>query len=40
VTRRDDLSSFAPRIAEIARNTITAKALPRISTLVPWFTVG
>jgi DNA-binding transcriptional LysR family regulator len=38
VTRRGDLSSFAPRIAEIARTTILAHAMPRISTLVPWFT--
>jgi DNA-binding transcriptional LysR family regulator len=38
VTRRGDLSSFAPRIAEIARTTISAQAMPRISTLVPWFT--
>jgi len=39
VTRRGDLSSLAPRIAEIARTTISTQAMPRISTLVPWFTV-
>ena len=38
VTRRGDLSSLAPRIAEIARTSISAHAMPRISTLVPWFT--
>jgi hypothetical protein len=38
VTRRDGLSLFAPRIAEIARTTISAHAMPRISTLMPWFT--
>jgi len=38
VTRRGDLSSLAPRIADIARTTISAQAMPRISTLVPWFT--
>jgi hypothetical protein len=32
------LTSFAPRIAEIARTTISAQAMPRISALVPWFT--
>lgn len=40
VTRRGDLSSLAPRIAEIARTTISAQAMPRISTLVPWFTAA
>jgi DNA-binding transcriptional LysR family regulator len=40
VTRRGDLSSLAPRIADIARTTISAQAMPRISTLVPWFTVA
>jgi DNA-binding transcriptional LysR family regulator len=40
VTRRGDLSSLAPRIAEIARTTISAYAMPRISTLVPWFTTA
>jgi len=38
VTRRGDLSSLAPRIAEMARTTITTQAMPRIRTLVPWFT--
>jgi DNA-binding transcriptional LysR family regulator len=38
VTRRGDLSLLAPRIADIARNTISAQAMPRISALVPWFT--
>jgi DNA-binding transcriptional LysR family regulator len=38
VTRRGDLSSLAPRIADIARATIQTQAMPRISTLVPWFT--
>jgi DNA-binding transcriptional LysR family regulator len=37
VTRRGDLSSLAPRIADIARTTIATQAMPRISTLVPWF---
>jgi DNA-binding transcriptional LysR family regulator len=37
VTRRGDLSSLAPRIAEMARATIRTQAMPRISTLVPWF---
>jgi len=27
----------APRIVEIARTTISTQAMPRISTLVPWF---
>jgi DNA-binding transcriptional LysR family regulator len=40
VTRRGDLSSLAPRIADIARTTISAHAMPRISTLVPWFTAA
>ena len=40
VTRRGDLSSLAPRIADIARNTISAQAMPRISALVPWFTAA
>ena len=40
VTRRGDLSSLAPRIADIARTTISAQAVPRISTLVPWFTAA
>ncbi|SHN68711.1 LysR family transcriptional regulator [Bradyrhizobium erythrophlei] len=40
VTRRGDLSSLAPRIADIARSTISAQAMPRISTLVPWFTAA
>ena len=38
VTRRGDLSSLAPRIAEMARMSITTQAMPRIRTLVPWFT--
>ncbi|MET4384649.1 DNA-binding transcriptional LysR family regulator [Bradyrhizobium sp. F1.4.3] len=38
VTRRGDLSSLAPRIAEMARSSITTQAMPRIRTLVPWFT--
>ncbi|KJC37813.1 LysR family transcriptional regulator [Bradyrhizobium sp. LTSP857] len=38
VTRRGDLSSLAPRIAEMARTSITTQAMPRIRTLVPWFT--
>jgi len=38
VTRRGDLSSLVPRIAEMARTTITTQAMPRIRTLVPWFT--
>jgi DNA-binding transcriptional LysR family regulator len=38
VTRRGDLSSLAPRIAEIAHTTIGAQAMPRISALIPWFT--
>ncbi|MDA9398433.1 LysR family transcriptional regulator [Bradyrhizobium sp. CCBAU 45389] len=38
VTRRGDLSSLAPRIAEMARTSITTQAMPRILTLVPWFT--
>lgn len=38
VTRRGDLSSLAPRIAEMARSSITMQAMPRIRTLVPWFT--
>jgi DNA-binding transcriptional LysR family regulator len=38
VTRRGDISSLAPRIAEMARTTITMQAMPRIRTLVPWFT--
>ena len=38
VTRRGDLSSLAPRIAEMARMSITMQAMPRIRTLVPWFT--
>ena len=38
VTRRGDLSSLAPRIAEMARTSITMQAMPRIRTLVPWFT--
>jgi DNA-binding transcriptional LysR family regulator len=38
VTRRGDLSSLAPRIAEMARATLLTQAMPRISTLVPWFT--
>ncbi|WP_063684827.1 LysR family transcriptional regulator [Bradyrhizobium stylosanthis] len=37
VTRRGDLSSLAPRIAEMARTSITTQAMPRIRTLVPWF---
>ena len=37
VTRRGDLSSLAPRIAEMARAALMAQAMPRISTLVPWF---
>ncbi|MFC6792204.1 LysR family transcriptional regulator [Methylobacterium komagatae] len=37
VTRRDDLSSLAPRIVDIARSTITNFAMPRIQTLIPWF---
>lgn len=40
VTRRGDLSSLAPRIADIARTTIAAQAMPRISALVPWFTAA
>jgi DNA-binding transcriptional LysR family regulator len=40
VTRRGDLSSLAPRIADIARTTISAHAMPRISALVPWFTAA
>ena len=40
VTRRGDLSSLAPRIADVARTTISAQAMPRISTLVPWFTAA
>ena len=39
VTRRGDLCpSLAPRIAEMARTSITMQAMPRIRTLVPWFT--
>jgi DNA-binding transcriptional LysR family regulator len=38
VTRRGDLSSLAPRIAEMARAALLTQAMPRISTLVPWFT--
>ncbi|MBB2733585.1 LysR family transcriptional regulator [Bradyrhizobium japonicum] len=38
VTRRGDLSSLAPRIAEMARMSITTQAMPRVRTLVPWFT--
>jgi DNA-binding transcriptional LysR family regulator len=38
VTRHGDLSSLAPRIAELARTSITMQAMPRIRTLVPWFT--
>ena len=38
VTRRGDLSSLAPRIAEMARTSITTQAMPRIRTLMPWFT--
>jgi DNA-binding transcriptional LysR family regulator len=37
LTRKGDLPELAPRIAEIARSTITTQALPRIQTLVPWF---
>ncbi|MEH3148657.1 MAG: LysR family transcriptional regulator [Methylobacterium frigidaeris] len=37
VARKGDLSSLAPRIAEIARSTIANHAMPRIQTLVPWF---
>jgi DNA-binding transcriptional LysR family regulator len=40
VTRRGDLSSLAPRIAEIARTTISSQAMPRISALIPWFTAA
>ncbi|MDP4026564.1 LysR family transcriptional regulator [Methylobacterium sp. NEAU 140] len=39
VTRRGDLASLAPRIAELARATIIQQALPRIQALVPWFTL-
>lgn len=38
VTRRGDISSLAPRIAEMARTSITTQAMPRIRALVPWFT--
>ncbi|WP_027526937.1 LysR family transcriptional regulator [Bradyrhizobium sp. Ec3.3] len=38
VTRQGDLSSLAPRIAEMARTSITTQAMPRIRALVPWFT--
>ncbi|XUJ34180.1 hypothetical protein ACQ5SK_44295 [Bradyrhizobium japonicum] len=38
MTRRGDLSSLAPRIAEMARMSITTQAMPRVRTLVPWFT--
>jgi len=38
VTRRGDISSLAPRIAEMARTSITMQAMPRIRALVPWFT--
>ena len=37
VTRRGDLSSLAPRIADMARAALLMQAMPRISTLVPWF---
>ena len=40
VTRRGDLSALAPHIAEVARSTIVEQAMPRIRTLVPWFTVN
>jgi len=40
VTRRGDLSALAPRIAEVARSTIVEQAMPRIQTLVPWFTAN
>jgi DNA-binding transcriptional LysR family regulator len=40
VTRRGDLSTLAPRIAEVARSTIVEQAMPRIQTLVPWFTAS
>lgn len=39
VIRRGDLSNLAPRIAELARSTIVAQAMPRLRTLVPWFTL-
>jgi DNA-binding transcriptional LysR family regulator len=39
VTRKGDLSAFAPRIAEIASSTIVTQAMPRMLTLVPWFTL-
>jgi DNA-binding transcriptional LysR family regulator len=38
VTRRGDLVSLAPRIAELARAAIIQQGLPRIQALVPWFT--
>ncbi|MGY8704818.1 LysR family transcriptional regulator [Bradyrhizobium sp. 18BD] len=38
VTRRGDISLLAPRIAEMARTSITMQAMPRIRALVPWFT--
>jgi DNA-binding transcriptional LysR family regulator len=37
VTRRGDLSSLAPRIADMARAAIATQAMPRIATLAPWF---
>jgi DNA-binding transcriptional LysR family regulator len=40
VTRRGDLSTLAPRIAELARSTIVTQAMPRLQTLVPWFTLN
>lgn len=39
VTRQGDLSALAPNIAEIAHTTIAIQAVPRIQTLMPWFTL-
>lgn len=37
VTRKHDLTAVAPRMADLARATITEQAAPRIMALIPWF---
>ena len=36
VTRREEFMTLGPRVAELARNIIRARALPRFVKLAPW----
>ena len=36
VTRRQEFVTLGPRVAELARNMVKARALPRFLELAPW----